>query len=587
MEYQGTYILIGPPGTGKTRFLADRTAKIVGPQTALRMARMNKGHSPVLICSLTRAAAAEIASRVELPPEAVATIHAHAYRSQGQPPLISNDDIAEWNRLNPGMALSPMSRSSQHDDVGPIQATSHGDEFFQHLDRLRNQMTPQDLWPPAVRVFARKWTAFKAEKGKIDYTDMLEKADDYPPMAPEVLIVDEAQDTSRLAFSVLQKWAKHCKAMIVVGDPWQALYTWAGADPSVLTDDSIEASHRGVLKQSYRVPAAIQRYAVRWLESNLTDFKPIEYLPCRENPWDPESNFLEGEVVHLPHANWRRPANAVALAEKDLAEDRSVMFVFACNFQTSPLVAFLRQKGIPFSNPWRLHNGRWNPLAPRKGTTAMDRINALLRPILSDGDPVRWTIKELSLWSEVCSGIVKHGFRDDIKTQAQKTPDRLLSVEDVMKWFDLDTTWAEIGSVVATRDIPTVLRWWLSKSGAKYRKNLEFPVQSRSRQAVLSGPEGNGEIARVREQAPLYVGTAHSFKGAEADVVYVFPDLSQAAYQAWRRGRTEEHDAVARAFYVAFTRAKQKLVLCGYASPNAVRFPHARTSDHRQDSEVA
>ena len=581
MDLEGTYILIGPPGTGKTRFLADRTERIVGPKTTLRMARMSKDRSPVLICSLTRAAAAEIASRVELPKEAVATIHAHAYRSQGQPPIIDDKDIEEWNRRNPGMALSP-DHKFDLDDVGPLNFEAPGDEYRNEYDLARNQMLPKDQWPSVIRIFAKQWEAFKAERRKIDYTDMLEKADDFPPMSPDVLIVDEAQDTSRLAFSVLQRWAKHCKAMIVVGDPWQALYTWAGADPSVLTDDSIEASHRGVLKQSYRVPAAIQRYAVQWLKLHLSDFKPIEYLPCRENPWDPESNFLEGEVTELPQANWREPAMAIAEAKKDISAGRSVMLVVTCNFQTVPLIKELRHAGLPFANPWRLHNGLWNPLAPRKGITALDRLNAFLRPILSDGDPVKWTIEELYKWSDVLTGIVKRGAKADIKAQAESNGDRLLTVEDVVKWFDLDT-FAEIGVTVATRDVSTVLSWWLSKATKSKKNSFEYAVQAIR---AAHDPALKGEGISLLIEPRLYVGTAHSFKGAEADVVYVFPDLSFAAFDGWDCGGPDR-DAIARAFYVAFTRARQKLVLCGPAGPNSVEFPHARTSDHRQDPEVA
>ena len=49
-------------------------------------------------------------------------------------------------------------------------------------------------------------------------------------------------------------------------------------------------------------------------------------------------------------------------------------------------------------------------------------------------------------------------------------------------------------------------------------------------------------------------------KGGEADVVYLFPDISPQSYEGIQRG-TEGRDAVIRQFYVGMTRAKDKLYL--------------------------
>ena len=56
----------------------------------------------------------------------------------------------------------------------------------------------------------------------------------------------------------------------------------------------------------------------------------------------------------------------------------------------------------------------------------------------------------------------------------------------------------------------------------------------------------------------LTIGTIHSVKGGEADVVYVLPDLSPAQWGQWTKG---DRDALVRLFYVAFTRAREELVL--------------------------
>jgi superfamily I DNA/RNA helicase len=65
------------------------------------------------------------------------------------------------------------------------------------------------------------------------------------------------------------------------------------------------------------------------------------------------------------------------------------------------------------------------------------------------------------------------------------------------------------------------------------------------------------------------VGTIHSTKGAEADRVYLLPDLSRASLEQFHTG---DRDSIIRTFYVGITRAKQDLVLCGPSSRSALQW---------------
>jgi superfamily I DNA/RNA helicase len=77
-------------------------------------------------------------------------------------------------------------------------------------------------------------------------------------------------------------------------------------------------------------------------------------------------------------------------------------------------------------------------------------------------------------------------------------------------------------------------------------------------------------LNRLVDRPQVIIGTIHSVKGGEADVVYLFPDLSRAADYEWQRYGTENQDAIIRQFYVAMTRARLKLVICRPASILAV-----------------
>ena len=109
---------------------------------------------------------------------------------------------------------------------------------------------------------------------------------------------------------------------------------------------------------------------------------------------------------------------------------------------------------------------------------------------------------------------------------------------------------------------------WLDMSMMESkRRSMKYPM-SVFKRFGMKGLAADGEPDAYPR---IHVGTIHSFKGAEADSVYVFPDLSPAGQKEWQTGRTRTRDAVVRCFYVAMTRASEKLTLCasktGYAVP--------------------
>jgi hypothetical protein len=70
-----------------------------------------------------------------------------------------------------------------------------------------------------------------------------------------------------------------------------------------------------------------------------------------------------------------------------------------------------------------------------------------------------------------------------------------------------------------------------------------------------------GGINAVRDTPKIIIGTGHSVKGGEADVVYILPDLSPSGTRSWE-GKRADRDSVVRLGYVMMTRAKESLVIC-------------------------
>ena len=315
------------------------------------------------------------------------------------------------------------------------------------------------------------------------------------------------------------------------------IYTWRGADPSAFTASDIPQENRQVLSQSYRVPAAVHARAIRWI-NRIEGREKVEYFP-RDHDGD----------VRRVNAGWNYPEVAVADAEQYLARGMSVMFLTTCSYMLQPLIRTLRENGIPFHNPFRRRNGAWNPLQRRRGqTNTADRVLAFMglseRGVWSAEDMVRWTdmVK--------VKGILNAGARKSIKALVD-------NAEGYVEW---DQIYSLLTEEAIDAGLMGNLEWFEENMTAAKKTGAKFPLAI----ARKRGPEA------LTKRPQTITGTVHSVKGAEADVVYVFPDISRAGMREWT-GTEEQRASVYRLFYVAMTRARDTLILgepSGYTTVN-------------------
>ncbi len=116
--------------------------------------------------------------------------------------------------------------------------------------RYEEEATSAGRKPPlALDAFAALFERYENEKkrrGLIDFDDLLWMAgsalhDDTQFAAAtrwrfRHLFVDEFQDVNPVQYRLLQGWLGDRVDLCVVGDPNQAIYSWNGADPTLLTD---------------------------------------------------------------------------------------------------------------------------------------------------------------------------------------------------------------------------------------------------------------------------------------------------------------------------------------------------------------
>ncbi len=322
---------------------------------------------------------------------------------------------------------------------------------------------------------------------------------------------------------------------VIVGN---CLYSFKGANPDAFMLDQMDAEHRRVLEQSYRVPVAAWEYASRWI-TQLSHREQKDYLP-RE---------YRGRVVQETVTMF--DADVLAdQAEQAMENGKSIMFLGSCSRHVDPIKSALRAGGIPFQNKYRRSRGDWNPLArKRRSVSSAERFLAYLcAPGLMSEDRV-WTADELRAWSELVQAdkVFAHGGKKAIQAFPREQPLTRDRLESVFRSDVLD-------AALKKDD-----RWLRSVLLKTKEKALEFPLRVYDR----------GGIARLQVEPKVTIGTIHSVKGGESDTVVVFPDLSMPGYGEWMDG-AEGRDSVVRMMYVAFTRARENLVLCDAATRYSV-----------------
>jgi len=360
---------------------------------------------------------------------------------------------------------------------------------------------------------------------------------------------DEAQDFSALEMRLVGAWGEQAGATFLVGDPYQALYTWRGADPTIL--EAITGERRRVLSRSYRVPRLVRDRAMEWMAGELSRPMAIDYGARR----DDDGNDVDGRVDYSG-LSLRCGRQIAESARTEADAGRTVMIAATCAYMLFGVVRELRDAGVPFCNPWRTHNGSWNPLGGGPGVSTRARVGALT-------DPVRegryWTWAEMASWSHLVSNVFRRGRLKDARERGREKHQRTISAHELHEFVKTDPDVLE--EAVRRRDASAACQWLSRCARPERRSAIEFAL------SLSDAPPDQVASPRV------FIGTVHSFKGGEADTVLLFPDLSKVASRVYLSDReSPERDAIARTVYVGMTRARERLVLCSPSSVRSVRW---------------
>lgn len=315
-----------------------------------------------------------------------------------------------------------------------------------------------------------------------------------------VWFIDEAQDNSPLLWRAADRLVMHAEKVYVLGDPYQSVYGFLGASPDELLKRQIEARQRGcweLLNRSWRNPPEV----LEWGEAILREDPQYEER-------NPVSESGEGSVglIEWPLLRKRIP----------VIGNHDVLIVGRTWYSLEQVTRSLSEHGIPWSSVAEKHSSPWD--APAR------LAYVLTMRALEKGDK----ISEQD-WRRVLDNLPQKIGQEELFTRGTKA-----------KWKKLEC------SGVLEKTLDQVADWGALPA---------FHTVVRNR-AWCQGPHAVVDYAIDRwgedivRKPSVRIGTVHSVKGMEADIVLCMA-LSTAASEKANPAET------LNLRYVAVTRARQ------------------------------
>lgn len=205
-----------------------------------------------------------------------------------------------------------------------------------------------------------KYEKILREAGALDFDDLISKAVELLEKNEEprkkwqqnfkYVLIDEYQDTNSAQYKLVKLLVNEKKNLAVVGDDWQSIYSWRGADYRNILNFTRDYPNATVIKleQNYRSTKNILDAAHSVISNNKDR--------SDKKLWTDENDGLPVQIV--PVANERYEAEAIIKKVQDLIDGRANDYKdFAVLYRTNAQSRSLEEAFIRYGVPYKIIGG--------------------------------------------------------------------------------------------------------------------------------------------------------------------------------------------------------------------------------------
>lgn len=591
VNIEGPCMIVAGAGSGKTRVLTYKIAYLV-----------DSGISPyeILALTFTNKAAGEMKKRViSLTGDNAQKIWIGTFHSIFARILRSEAERLGYSRnfsiYDEDDSVSLIKKIIQEENFSTDKLNPHAVQSF--ISKLKTDIIlPKNFVPNNKNPFEKfikeiysKYQSSLARSNAMDFDDLLIKPIELFKIYPEILekyqerfkfiLVDEYQDTNRAQYIVLKLLSKKYLNISIVGDDAQSIYRWRGAKIDNIFDFQSEFKKVKIFKleQNYRSTKMILAVADDIIKKNK---KKIEKKLWTANK--------VGEKVHIIEmVSDRDEAFRIAKLIKEEIHTRKINFkdiavLYRTNAQSRSFEETFRNNSIPYNiiGGIKFYQRKEikDILSYLKVIANTNDNEALLRALNLKEGIGKTTIekiqqiaknKNINLYDALKTISSNDEFKSGIKNTLINFVDfitKYITLKDELKVHEL------VGSVIDEMGIITKLKLENTSEADERINNIqEFKSAIREYYDTNENPTLEGFLEQVSlitdidelddKKNAVTLMTAHSAKGLEFEVVFItgmeeglFP-VSNSFYNE------DEMEEERRLFYVAVTRAKEKLYI--------------------------
>lgn len=571
----GPLMVLAGPGSGKTFVITHRIKYLI------EGAGINSAH--ILVVTFSRAAAKEMKSRFEKLYNKKSTVTFGTFHSVFFSLLktaygFTAEQIAS-DELRYALIKELIRRNSLiNEDLNTLSTNLLNEIALIKQDNINIKNYYSNT--VAGEVFRKIYVEYEAaleSQNKLDFEDMLSLTHELLSERSDILnaiqsryqyiLVDEFQDINILQYNIIKLMAGTKKNLTIVGDDDQSIYHFRGARPEIMLGFSKDFPEvrQVFLDINFRSSTQIVETSTKLIKYNRKRF---------------EKSFTakKGNGAPVSVIEFKNPFLEVITIIKDIKEyirakkdTNNIAILYRTNLSPRLLVERMMKNNIPFTIKDAIPNlfEHWiakDIFAYIKLAIGQSSRSYLLR---ISNKPNRYISRD-SLSSSKADIDTLFDYYDDkiymikrimeLKNQLRsirnlKPATAVKYIRNVVGYDEYIEEYCDTNGLESD-DFYTVLAD-LEHSAAEYTNfNDWFTHIEEYKEELIEVSKKNG-----KDENGVRLMTFHSSKGLEFDIVYII-DVNDGNVPYKKAKGVDEIEEERRMFYVAMTRAKQKLFIC-------------------------